>query len=563
MRRFAMIIGLGALSALLMGTAPVFTGARVNGSGKITNANGVTGRWSIDGGLDVAGPVAFGGVPLAVASPLNLFVDANTGDDSSPCTGALGTATACKSIPAAYLKVARWPGARTVITAGPQTFDGGAYLENLVPWYTQTNTVAPSATGSPIVILQGTMLDAGVATGAQTGTVSAATAGGTIAGGGPGTWGTLTFNQATGWTTNDLNKFQVCITAGTGLGQCRQISSNDAGTLAIDGRWVTTPTGASTFSIYDWGTTVLPVLAREQGAWGNNVWPNVSGSGNAAFFYKGNASSFTPMVAIRNFAVTSNNGAGIVSAEGPGFVLAQGNKFTNSTTNTVATAVFQFDQGASGVVEGNYVNTSNTQRIVRVGSMDQNAALPSGQSAVWVNWNRFVMSSGTRGVQAAGANIASIQNDYVAGDRAIYLGTGVSGLSAGDHFSGSAATASISANLGYATLGNISLSIDGDVFDGNSATPAALDIGFAASCVFAFGNDASTINAYLTPYRMRGYGGFINGTGAAIPTPTNSVTADISILTGSGTVTHPFSDLSGASPKVLLDSTTGNKILDQ
>lgn len=59
---------------------------------------------------------------------------------------------------------------------------------------------------------------------------------------------TLT-NSAKGWATNQWANYQVRITAGTGLGQIRTISSNTATVITVSSNWTTNPDATSQYSI--------------------------------------------------------------------------------------------------------------------------------------------------------------------------------------------------------------------------------------------------------------------------------------------------------------------------
>lgn len=63
-----------------------------------------------------------------------------------------------------------------------------------------------------------------------------------------GTANTLV-NSAKTWTTNQWANYQVRITAGTGLGQIRVISSNTGTTLTVASNWTTNPDATSEYAI--------------------------------------------------------------------------------------------------------------------------------------------------------------------------------------------------------------------------------------------------------------------------------------------------------------------------
>lgn len=56
-------------------------------------------------------------------------------------------------------------------------------------------------------------------------------------------------NSAKAWTTNQWANFQIRITAGTGAGQSRTISSNTGTSITVSAAWTTTPDATSQYSI--------------------------------------------------------------------------------------------------------------------------------------------------------------------------------------------------------------------------------------------------------------------------------------------------------------------------
>lgn len=60
---------------------------------------------------------------------------------------------------------------------------------------------------------------------------------------------TTLVNSGKAWTTNQWSNYQVRITAGTGLGQFRTISSNTSTTLTVSAAWTTTPDATSVYAI--------------------------------------------------------------------------------------------------------------------------------------------------------------------------------------------------------------------------------------------------------------------------------------------------------------------------
>jgi hypothetical protein len=60
---------------------------------------------------------------------------------------------------------------------------------------------------------------------------------------------TTLVNSTKTWTTNQWSNYQVRITAGTGIGQVRNISSNTGTTLTVSAAWSTTPDATSQYAI--------------------------------------------------------------------------------------------------------------------------------------------------------------------------------------------------------------------------------------------------------------------------------------------------------------------------
>src|SRR3989454_887749 len=83
------------------------------------------------------------------------------------------------------------------------------------------------------------------------------------------------------WTVNQWAGFVVTMTAGTGAGQTRTVSSNDVNTLTVSPVWTTTPDGTSKYVI----TAPSTKLADNTKAWTANQWagrPVVINAGTGA-----------------------------------------------------------------------------------------------------------------------------------------------------------------------------------------------------------------------------------------------------------------------------------------
>jgi hypothetical protein len=103
-------------------------------------------------------------------------------------------------------------------------------------WVTLSNTGLPASVGTDgRLVATPAWVDGGFKSFA-TGTATAGTA------------NTLS-NSAKNWTTNQWANYQIRITAGTGAGQIRTVSSNTATAITVSSNWATNPDATSQYSI--------------------------------------------------------------------------------------------------------------------------------------------------------------------------------------------------------------------------------------------------------------------------------------------------------------------------
>jgi len=146
------------------------------------------------------------------------------------------------------------------------------YALNTWTAVTQTGLPATIGTDSKLIATPSFMGDDFVSF--ATGTATAATS-------------TTLTNSSKTWTTNQWSNYQVRITAGTGVGQVRTISSNTGTALTVSTAWTITPSTDSVYSIegnddylYYMGSNAVGLIRYSISA---NTWTTLSpGSARAA-----------------------------------------------------------------------------------------------------------------------------------------------------------------------------------------------------------------------------------------------------------------------------------------
>src|SRR5574342_140419 len=211
---------------------------------------------------------------------LNLFIE-STGSDINNCISA---STPCLTIQAAINKVPKYIKHPVTVTVGTGNFTGARISGFMFD--------AASDTTGAYLLVQGTMSLSTLASGVNTGTIASATAGTASS----TTYATFTVTGA-GWTINDLAGRFVRLDTGTGAGQTRVIVSNTATVATIAGAWSTTgstPTGTTTFSIVEPGTSITTRANLPASVY-------TSSTARAAFILLGN------MISRRDTATVSSN----------------------------------------------------------------------------------------------------------------------------------------------------------------------------------------------------------------------------------------------------------------
>lgn len=226
---------------------------------------------------------------------LNLFVDA-AGSDTNACTAS--GASACLTLQGAINKIPARVRHPVDVTMSAGIFAGAVVSGFSFSPVTQLD--------GGFLRVRGTLQAATVATGTNSGTATAGTAGSNQ------TFGTLA-DGAQAWTVDDLKGKLVAITGGTGINQIRAIVSNTATALTIAGTW-TAPNGTSTYEIRSWGTRLDTGVISPAS-------PTIAASGTNVLHVYGNTMSTlpSPMVDFSDIeidATTSSIGVRVGSLQG-------------------------------------------------------------------------------------------------------------------------------------------------------------------------------------------------------------------------------------------------------
>lgn len=242
-----------------------------------------------------------------------LYVDP-TGSDSNACT-ASGTA-ACLTIQGALNKTAKMLRHRVTVNVA-----AGNYAGFLVSGFTFDASTQKTTAG---LLINGTLGNVTPTTGSATGTATGGTAGSGI------TFGTLV-QAGAGWTVDDFRGKLVNITAGTGSGAVRVITTNTADTLTIAGAW-TAPTGTSVFAIIGPTSVITSTTAA--------IPQPVSGSMLAAagFQITGNNGPQVGAIQIWNMGISLGSSAAF-NITGPIGIILQQDLFTAGLGTVTANAV--------------------------------------------------------------------------------------------------------------------------------------------------------------------------------------------------------------------------------
>jgi hypothetical protein len=202
----------------------------------------------------------------ATAATLTYYVE-TTGNDSN---NGLSPATAFATIDKALSMLPQMLQYPTTIKIGIGNFAGATVKDFDI------NYADPAV--SAFLMIEGTLINATVATGSATGTVSSAVQGD----GTTNTYGVV--NDATQtWTVNDLRGKFLEITGGTGAGQVWPITENTATQITVAATFLTTlPNGTSTYAIRDCGSNINTIVNRGGSA------PTPAATASACFYVASN-----------------------------------------------------------------------------------------------------------------------------------------------------------------------------------------------------------------------------------------------------------------------------------
>lgn len=257
---------------------------------------------------------------------INLFVS-TLGSDTNSCNTA--GAGACRTYEGAK---ARLPGK----IRHPVSVQGecGAYTGTDFSGF----IFAPlSPLDGGFIVFNGALADAGLATGLADGTATSGTAGTTF------TFGTLADTTQT-WTVNALKGMFIETLTGTGSGQLKNIASNTATVITIEGTW-TAPGAGTTYAIRDACVVMNAGII-------NPASPSIAASTTNLVNISANTMNFSPSPAIEfrrmKFDSTATTlGVRVMSNQG---------------------AKFQFTQFVATAGSGTLINVFNASSFVMLDS---------------------------------------------------------------------------------------------------------------------------------------------------------------------------------------------------
>ncbi|MBU1767916.1 MAG: hypothetical protein KJ648_07430 [Candidatus Omnitrophica bacterium] len=440
----------------------------------------------------------------ATTEAINLYVE-TTGDDD-----AAGTAAApLRTIQAAVNRVPRFIRHPVNIHVGAGDFAGAS-----IAGFTVGNA-AVAADGAYLRIV-GTKVLVTPATGVATGTATSGVAGTST------TWGTLTLTGA-GWTPADFDGKLIEILSGTGVGQVRPIQTNTDEVVTIVGPWTTAPAADSVFGIYEWATTLVSGVAMPTTAAG---------------------ASTAPPAALLVYSITSQEGQGSTYAQ----ISAEWLKF-KTVGNVLAVAL----RSAASVLVSN--SRFDLVPYTAVGASNNGLSLESCS---------FEMASGKVGCSASAGMSIYLRHIYAkttgtaqffyaaSGSAGIGSGLGLSYIyvvGAGTHFNLGQAIGSI---LGIKSTGATTAFSGGFGMQVNSS-----DISSATTAVKVDDNRYAI--------RLTGVTGAGNTTAVLVTNGGNVFVSSTCTLTGTTEISidgaaSDFATMRAATPKYVVDATTGSKV---
>lgn len=235
------------------------------------------------------------------------FVDP-TGNDGNGCTS---VSTPCLTIQGAVNKAPNVLQDSVTVNVA-----AGSYAGFWLSGFQSKNGLQSNNGG---LLISGALANSSPATGTATGTATAGTAGSGA------TFGTLTDSGQT-WTVNDLRGRYVVITAGTGNGQSRVISSNTATAITVVGTW-TAPVAASTvYAIQEPSVNITSCIT-------SIPTPLTAGSANSAAIRLTDNNLLGSGIFIRRMNINAACTSGIVATD-PSDVQVSQVRFNSSVTSS-------------------------------------------------------------------------------------------------------------------------------------------------------------------------------------------------------------------------------------
>lgn len=496
-----------------------------------------------------------GGVPQVLNKSTTYFVDP-TGNDSNACTSA-GTA-ACATIQGAYNKKPKTQlNSTATLSLACGTYSAGAFIEGDEFIYNGVPSLTPSAAQSPQLIVTGTMQNATLSTGPNTGTLTSATQGGSP----NSTWGTFTL-AAAGWTVNNLAGKFIQITAGTDVGETRVIVSNTATVGTITGSWAIQPDATSQFAIVTPCVTVNDGLSEEQSG-AQATSPARGPLVSAAFIVRepyGPAIT-SPTVTLQWMNISASRSGDGVAVEGTSNVLVQNNVFSNTTVPITGTALLHLTSASQLTAISNVFNIPViyngilASQSVSATTATSGASTP-GFSSLVARYNSFLMSSVVNNsfgaISVNRTTTFSFQNSIQTGS--VGIGCDSSSCSVeGDQITvTSTSGVALDCNGSQGRVAQSSLHIYAETLTGGGGSSTALDsIGGAGDCSFYVDNGNLTISGFGVAYHLPYQNVRILGEGSSLPAPSGSTTADIQF----GLISQNFTwaQFTGQVPHIISD----------
>lgn len=500
---------------------------RVRGGGGSSSGGGGSGVGTVDGGVPANGIQQTMGV-------ITLFVQPDGGSNNNSCVD--GGTLACSSLEGALAKVPKFLRHLVDITLEDNLSHTGANISGF--------TCSPEVpVDGGYLRIHGNSVNATVATGSATGTVTSATQGSNQ------TFGTLVDSTQT-WTSNDLKGKWVYLLTGTGAGQQRVIDSNTGTSIGIEGTWTTTPTSSTTYAIRQNNARISTGVIGPVG-------PGVAASGSRGINLYSNNQVFlpSPCVELAEFDVdTATMTAGVQLNTAQGITMNRVRVF-----QTTGTAVSFSSFSASSI---------------RMSDVVLQQASASGSSAATFN----VMTSSTGSGTGASIVRSLIESNLTIGSVILVTGFGtvVSQSSIRSTNAAAGTSAGIIGNSG--PIGLQQWNVNNLSCASTSASGLLFIADFVRTGASAWGGQAFNISGCGTAVSLLGrFSVYVFGASVLTGTTTGvfaSLGANIQVATGAtvsgGTqdylldsIAYTSAQLAAASPQVVSNPQFGSFILRQ